>query len=132
MKKFTGTVRVETAASPTLVAQAGVSPGSHAMYVGLDVHKETIAVGVAAPGRGEPVYRGEIANTPKAIAKLVAQLQSCVPNFGIRISGDQAFSAANLATMTRDAGAMQDRNRRSGTPVGGESGKQLGHRLAVN
>jgi hypothetical protein len=29
-------------------------------YVGLDVHKETIAVAVALPGRGEPVYRGEI------------------------------------------------------------------------
>ena len=33
-------------------------------YIGLDVHKETIAVAVAEPGRGEPLYRGEIANTP--------------------------------------------------------------------
>ena len=29
-------------------------------YVGLDVHKDTIAVAVALPGREEPVYRGEI------------------------------------------------------------------------
>ena len=29
-------------------------------YVGLDVHKDTIAVAVALPGRGEPVYRGEV------------------------------------------------------------------------
>ena len=27
-------------------------------YVGLDVHKDTIAVAVALPGREEPVYRG--------------------------------------------------------------------------
>ena len=26
-------------------------------YVGLDVHKDTIAVAVALPGREEPVYR---------------------------------------------------------------------------
>jgi len=75
MKKFTGTVTVETAASPTWVHQAVVSPAAaHGLYVGLDVHKETIAVAVAHPGRAEPVYRGEIANRPKAIRKLVAQL----------------------------------------------------------
>ena len=36
-------------------------------YVGLDVHKDTIAVAVALPGREEPVYRGEIKNqrTPR-------------------------------------------------------------------
>ena len=27
-------------------------------YVGLDVHKDTIAVAVALPGREEPLYRG--------------------------------------------------------------------------
>ena len=31
-------------------------------YVGLDVHKDTIAVAVAVPRREEPVYRGEIKN----------------------------------------------------------------------
>jgi transposase len=46
----------------------------HAAYIGLDVHKETIAVAVAEPGRGEPIYRGEIANTPKKVEKLVAKL----------------------------------------------------------
>ena len=29
-------------------------------YVGLDVHKDTIAVAVALPGREEAVYRGEV------------------------------------------------------------------------
>lgn len=43
-------------------------------YIGLDVHKETIAVAVALPGREAAVYRGETANTPTAIRKLVDQL----------------------------------------------------------
>ncbi len=40
-------------------------------YVGLDVHKETIAVSVAEPNGGEVRYFGEIANTPEAMQKLV-------------------------------------------------------------
>jgi len=40
----------------------------------LDVHKETIAVSVALPGRGEPEYRGEIANEPKALKKWLERL----------------------------------------------------------
>lgn len=36
-------------------------------YVGMDVHKETIAVGIAKAGRGEPIYYGEIPNTAEAI-----------------------------------------------------------------
>ncbi|MCP4287688.1 MAG: IS110 family transposase [Gammaproteobacteria bacterium] len=44
------------------------------MYVGLDVHKDTIAVAVALAGREEPEYRGEIAHTRKAVDKLVERL----------------------------------------------------------
>ena len=44
-------------------------------YVGLDVHKETIAVSVAEAHGGEVRYVGEIANTPEAIEKLVKQLR---------------------------------------------------------
>ena len=36
-------------------------------YVGVDVHKETIAVAVALPGREEPVYRGEVKNQLKSL-----------------------------------------------------------------
>lgn len=44
-------------------------------YVGLDVHKETIAVSIAEAGGGEVRYFGEIANTQEAVAKLARQLK---------------------------------------------------------
>ena len=44
-------------------------------YVGLDVHKDTIAVSVAMAHGGEVRYEGEIANTPEAVAKLVKRLK---------------------------------------------------------
>jgi transposase len=44
-------------------------------YVGLDVHKETIAVSVAEANGGEVRYIGEIANTEEALDKLVKQLR---------------------------------------------------------
>ena len=34
----------------------------HGAYVGLDVHKDTIAIAVARPGWGEPEYRGILPN----------------------------------------------------------------------
>ena len=43
-------------------------------YVGLDVHKETIAVAVAYPGRSKPESLGVIANTKKSILNLVHRL----------------------------------------------------------
>ena len=44
-------------------------------YIGLDVHKQTIAVSVAEANGGEVRYVGEIGNTPEAILKLVKQLK---------------------------------------------------------
>ena len=44
-------------------------------YVGLDVHKATIAVSVAEAQGGEVRYLGEIVNTPEAMNKLVKQLR---------------------------------------------------------
>jgi transposase len=43
-------------------------------YVGLDVHKETIAVSVAQAGGGEARYFGQITNTPEALTKMVRQV----------------------------------------------------------
>lgn len=43
-------------------------------YVGLDVHKETIAVSVTRDNGGEVRYWGEIANTVEAMDKLIRQL----------------------------------------------------------
>lgn len=43
-------------------------------YVGLDVHKETIAVSLAEAGGGEVRYFGEVANTAEALTKLARQL----------------------------------------------------------
>jgi transposase len=45
-------------------------------YVGMDVHKETIAVAIAKEGRGSPVYYGEIPNNDESIRKLVKKVVS--------------------------------------------------------
>ena len=44
-------------------------------FVGLDVHKETIAVSVAEADGGEVRYMGEIPNTPDSVVKLVRRLR---------------------------------------------------------
>ena len=44
-------------------------------FIGLDVHKETIAVSVAEGNGGEVRYVGEMANTPEALNKLIRQLR---------------------------------------------------------
>jgi transposase len=44
------------------------------IYVGMDVHKETIAVAVARPGRDAPEYVGEIAHDGAGVRKLLKRL----------------------------------------------------------
>lgn len=47
------------------------------VFIGLDTHKETIAVALAEDGRdGEVRYYGQIANEPAAVLKLVKKLSS--------------------------------------------------------
>jgi len=43
-------------------------------FVGLDVHKDTIAVGIAEAGRGDARYWGEIGHRPEAVRKLIKRL----------------------------------------------------------
>src|SRR5205085_6608930 len=68
--------------SLTRVAPAGPAPSlrhgrravreDSAVCVGLDTHKAKIAVAVAEPGRsGEVRFRGEIANRPEAVRRLL-------------------------------------------------------------
>ena len=42
-------------------------------FIGMDVHKETIAVAIAET-HGMPRYYGEIANTSEAVTKLVKKV----------------------------------------------------------
>ncbi len=74
MKEFNpGQHQVETSSALATLSNAG-RVERHAAYVGLDVHKETIAVAVAEPGRAEPLYRGEVANRPKSVEKWLVKL----------------------------------------------------------
>jgi transposase len=48
---------------------------NNTVFIGLDTHKETIAVAIAEDGRdGEVRYYGQIANEPSAVLKLVKKL----------------------------------------------------------
>ena len=44
-------------------------------YVGLDAHKDTMAVAVAWPGREAPEYRGLLANRSSSLQRLIRNLQ---------------------------------------------------------
>lgn len=46
----------------------------YSKFVGLDVHKERIQVGIAKAGRGEPMFYGEIENTPEAVKTLTGRM----------------------------------------------------------
>ena len=52
-----------------------------AAYIGLDVHKETLAVAIAAPERlGEVRYYGTINNEAQAVRRLFQKLQGLYVN----------------------------------------------------
>ena len=47
---------------------------SYSAYIGLDVHKETIAVSASYNGRKDPEHLGEIPNNPESVRRLVARV----------------------------------------------------------
>ena len=47
----------------------------YSAYVGLDVHKDTIAVAVAYPDREKAESRGIIPNSKRALMKLIHRLE---------------------------------------------------------
>ena len=65
-------------ASQQTLAALGVARGwsRYGAFIGLDVHKDSIAVAVALPGRDEPMYRGEIAHEPRKIHKWLSRLSA--------------------------------------------------------
>jgi len=74
MKEFTAETQViETASSLNVISQHQKTT-HYPAYIGLDVHKDTIAPAVAETGREAPQSRGEIANKPGRIAKMVERL----------------------------------------------------------
>jgi transposase len=74
MKEFNANDVIETQTSVATLMGCLDRQERYGLYVGLDVHKDTIAVAVAEPGRGAPRYWGEIKPTAKALSKLVEQL----------------------------------------------------------
>ena len=86
MKKSTATevkaVKSETALAGASQALARMGE-LYGAYVGLDVHKEKIAVAVAECGRAEPAYDGEVVNKPSKGAELIERL--CVRYGGGRL-----------------------------------------------
>ena len=63
MKKFNpGNIEIESCASIEVVRSV-LTTDDYTLFVGLDVHKDTIAIAVR-PGRSEPEY---LANRPKTV-----------------------------------------------------------------
>ena len=65
---------VEVEMSTATAGRQALQPSDYPAYIGLDVHKDTIAISVARAGREAPASWGEISNKPKKVAKLVERL----------------------------------------------------------
>ncbi|HYW77841.1 MAG TPA: IS110 family transposase [Gammaproteobacteria bacterium] len=66
--------KLDTHTALETIHRTEAAASDYGAYVGLDVHKETITVAVAEPGRGAARNWGEIANRPQRVARLVEHL----------------------------------------------------------
>ncbi len=74
MKQFNPkAVTIENETALASIRQSSVIK-QYSHYIGLDVHKDTIAISIASADGSQPRYYGEIVNTQKAIDKLVKKL----------------------------------------------------------
>lgn len=73
-KSSAGQAGVDTVSALAAVERAEAALAVYGAYIGLDVHRDTIAVSVAVCGRQEPEYLGEIGHTDKAVGKLIERL----------------------------------------------------------
>ena len=74
MKEFNAAAKVQERISAAAMIEGEQKYATYPAYIGLDVHKDTIAVAVARSGREAAQYRVEIGNTPAKIAKLVDRI----------------------------------------------------------
>src|SRR5260221_10975564 len=101
-------------------------------YVGLDVHKETIAVSVADSTGGEARYVGALPTTQEAIKKLVKQLKKdgaklsfCYEAGPLRVwdistaAGTGAGVPGNRAVADPEEAGGSGKDRPAGQPVPG-------------
>ena len=75
MKQFNPkTHYIESETALALIQQQQRATKQYSRYIGLDVHKDTIAVSIASSDGSKPRYYGEIRNTEKAVDKLLTKL----------------------------------------------------------
>ena len=75
MKQFNPkAVPIESETALALIQQQQRAIKQYSTYIGLDVHKDTIAVAIAPSDGSKPRYYGEITNTSKAVDKLIAKI----------------------------------------------------------
>lgn len=65
---------IESETALAMIEQQRRPPRQYGIYIGLDVHKDTIAVAIAPSDGSKPRYYGEIANTSKSVDKLIAKI----------------------------------------------------------
>ena len=117
---------------------------SYDKYVGMDVHKNSISVAVAAAGRGEAHFYGKIDNRPEAIRRLISalapsgqRLHYCYEagpcGYGIcrqmrdtEHDGDPGRAVADPAQIRR---SRQDRSARRADPGSARSRRRAQHGL---